>query len=91
MFYTCTALVAQKLNLHWVNYWAIAPVEPCFTTLWFGSNRALYVPNPLSYKPQTWMRVTTQHMVGSHDARLSHICNMAQKATARSISGLFLS
>ena len=61
--YPCSALLAHKLELPWVNYWAPAPLEPDLTSLWSGANRRLFQPNPLSYLPQSWMRTTTQRMV----------------------------
>ena len=61
--YPCSALLAHKLELPWVNYWAPAPLEPDLTSLWSGANRRLFQPNPLSYLPQSWMRTTTQSMV----------------------------
>ena len=61
--YPCSALLAHKLALPWVNYWAPAPLEPDLTSLWSGANRRLFQPNPLSYLPQSWMRTTTQRMV----------------------------
>ncbi len=64
MFYPCTALLANRLQLPWVNYWAIAPLEPHFTSPWASTNRRLLQPKPLSYFPQSWMRVSSQHMVG---------------------------
>ena len=76
--YPCSALLAHKLELPWVNYWAPAPLEPDLTSLWSGANRRLYQPNPLSYLPQSWMRTTTQRMVSicAH-AVVSCLCHIA--------------
>lgn len=59
----CSAMLAHKLDLPWVNYWAPAPLEPDLSSLWSGANRRLFQPNPLAYLPQSWMRTTTQSMV----------------------------
>ena len=59
----CTALLAHKLDLSWVNHWPLAPFEPEFTSLWSASNRRMFQPNPLSYYPQTRVRTMTQSMV----------------------------
>ena len=75
--YPCSALLAHKLELPWVNYWAPAPLDPDLTSLWSGANRRLFQPNPLSYLPQSWMRTTTQHMVRT----CAHLvaCSLAAK------------
>ena len=65
VFTPCTALLANKLDLPWVNHWPIAPVEPFLSSTWIKGNRRLSQPNPLSYHPQFNTRVTTQRMVGS--------------------------
>ena len=72
----CTALLAHKLDLAWVNHWPLAPFEPEFTSLWSTSNRRMFQPNPLSYYPQTRVRTMTQSMVsirpqGNYDCCLS--------------------
>ena len=59
----CTALLAHKLDLAWVNHWPLAPFEPEFTSLWSASNRRMFQPNPLSFYPQTRVRTITQSMV----------------------------
>ena len=64
MFTPCSALLAHKLDLPWINHWPIAQVEPHFTSLWPASNRRLFQPNPLAYFPQFKTRSTTQMMVG---------------------------
>ena len=64
-FYSCTALLASRLNVSWVSYWPAAPMEPFMTTIWSGSGRRAFVPNPLSYFPQSSMSTTTQFMVSS--------------------------
>ena len=64
MFTPCSALLAHKLDLSWINHWPIAQVEPHFTSLWPSSNRRLFQPNPLAYFPQFKTRSTTQMMVG---------------------------
>lgn len=68
-FTPCTALLANRPDLAWVNYWLGAPVEPMMTSLWAGSNRRLFQPNPLSYLPQVSLQSTTQHMVSSSSCR----------------------
>lgn len=65
MFYPCTALIAWKLSVPWVNYWAVAALEPYLTSLWPESPRRLFVPNPISYFPQIRMKTNTQLMVTS--------------------------
>lgn len=35
----CNAILASKLNVSIVNYWAVAPVEPDLTALWPQSFR----------------------------------------------------
>lgn len=68
MFEPCSALLAHTLNLPWINHWPVSPMEPFATSLWPGSNRRLFQPNPLSYYPQFRSESsgpTTQHMVGS--------------------------
>lgn len=62
-FYTCTLILASKLDVPLVSYFPAGPFEPFFTTLWRGSNRRAFLPNPLSYFPQQDMCTTTQHMV----------------------------
>jgi hypothetical protein len=65
MVYPCTALLASKLNVSWVNFWALSPLEPQFTSILWQSNRRLFIPNPLAYFPQMDLRVTSQHLVGA--------------------------
>lgn len=65
MFYQCTPIIARDLNVSWINYWAIGPMEPFFTSLWRGNKHRLFVPNPLSYFPQNDAGIITQRMVGS--------------------------
>ena len=82
--YPCSALLAHKLELPWVNYWAPAPLEPDLTSLWSGANRRLFQPNPLSYLPQSWMRTTTQRMVSicAHAVVSCLCCHIAGKLLA---------
>ena len=59
----CTALLAHKLNVSWVNFWPVDFTEPVMSAAWKGSNRQLHTPNPISYFPQMFMPTTTQLMV----------------------------
>ena len=61
--YPCSQLIAARLNVSWVNYWALAPLEPQFTSLYSTSNRRFFFPNPISYFPQMEFRGTSQHLV----------------------------
>ncbi len=64
-FYSCTGILASRLDLPWVNYFPAAPLEPYLTSIWPSSPRRAFVPNPLSYFPQNTMSTTTQFMVCS--------------------------
>ena len=67
MFTPCSALLAHKLDVPWINHWPIAPVEPFSNGQWAGCNRKLFQPNPLSYYPQFRSQgagPTTQFLVG---------------------------
>ena len=63
VFYSCTALLASRMDIPWVSYFAAAPLEPFLTSIWSGGNRRAFTPNPLSYFPQISMSTTTQFMV----------------------------
>ena len=63
-FFPCTQILASKLDTPIVNYFPTGPFDPFFTSLWRGSNRRGFLPNPLSYNPQIDMETTSQHMVG---------------------------
>ena len=63
VFYSCSALLASRMELQWVSYFAAAPLEPFLTSIWSGSARRAFTPNPLSYFPQISMSTTTQFMV----------------------------
>ncbi len=56
-------ILASRLNISFVNYFPAGAIEPFFTTLYRGSNRRAFLPNPLSYMPQVDLHVTSQHMV----------------------------
>ena len=71
MLFWCTPIVVSKLDKPWVNYVAIAPVEPSMTSLSQYGGRSLFIPNPLSYHPQWTFRTTTQGMVRSRWEMLS--------------------
>ena len=62
-FYPCTPLLASRLELPWVGYFAAAPIEPYMTAIWPESPRRHFVPNPLSYFPQMGQSTTSQFMV----------------------------
>ena len=63
--YPCTQILASKLDAPIINYFPTGPFDPFFTTLWRGSNRRGFLPNPLSYNPQVDMEITSQHMVSA--------------------------
>ena len=56
-------VLASRLNISFVNYFPAGAIEPFFTTLYRGSNRRAFLPNPLSYMPQVDLPVTSQHLV----------------------------
>ena len=62
-FYPCTPLLASRLDLSWVGYFAAAPIEPYMTAIWPECPRRHFVPNPLSYFPQMGQSTTSQFMV----------------------------
>ena len=62
-FFSCSALLASRLDIQWVSYFPAAPMEPFLTSVWPGSNRRAFTPNPLSYYPQMSMTTTSQFMV----------------------------
>ena len=72
-FYSCTAILASRLDVPWVNYFPAAPLEPYLTSIWAGSSRRAFVPNPLSYFPQTSMSTTTQFMVCSSSPSMPYL------------------
>lgn len=61
--YPCTQVIASKLDRPFVNYFPAGSLEPMMTSLWPGSNRRLFLPNPLSYFPQHGVSVTSQRLV----------------------------
>ena len=61
----CTQVLASRLNIPFVSLLLAAPIEPLLTSLWPGSNRRAFLPNPLSYYPQLGMQIASQHMVSS--------------------------
>ena len=63
VFYSCTSILASRMDLQWVSYFAAAPLEPYLTSIWPGSARRAFTPNPLSFFPQISMSSTTQFMV----------------------------
>lgn len=77
----CTALLAHKLDLSWVNHWPLAPFEPEFTSLWSASNRRMFQPNPLSYYPQTRVRTMTQSMVSLRPKESIYCCMSVREFT----------
>ncbi len=58
-------ILAAKLDLPFVNFWLAGPIEPYATSLWRGSNRRAFTPNPLAYFPQMETGIQTQHMVSA--------------------------
>lgn len=62
-FYPCTPLLASRLDLSWVGYFAAAPIEPFMSAIWPECPRRHFVPNPLSYFPQMGQSTTSQFMV----------------------------
>ena len=63
ILFFCTPILASKLDKPWINFLPIAPFEPFMTSLHSGSNRQLFLPNPISYHPQSYSHITTQRMV----------------------------
>jgi hypothetical protein len=61
--YSCTQVLASRLDKPFVNYFPAGAIEPFMTSLWPGSNRRLFLSNPLSYFPQMDLSVTSQHLV----------------------------
>ena len=74
VFYSCTSILASRMDLQWVSYFAAAPLEPYLTSIWPGSARRAFTPNPLSFFPQISMSSTTQFMVGSLAASCLQPC-----------------
>ena len=62
--YPAVPILASRRNLPFINYFPAGAIEPFFTTLWRGSGRRVFLPNPLSYHPQMDLHVTSQHLVG---------------------------
>ena len=62
-FFPTVQVLAKRLNISFVDYFPAGAIEPFFTTLWRGSNRRAFLPNPLAYHPQMDMHVTSQYMV----------------------------
>jgi hypothetical protein len=60
----CAQVVASKLSRPMVSYFPAGPLEPFMTSLWRGSNRRAFIPNPISYFPQMGLRTESQHLVG---------------------------
>ncbi len=58
-------VLASRLDVPFLNFWLAAPIEPFATSLWRGSNRNAFTPNPLAYFPQMETDIQTQHMVRS--------------------------
>lgn len=56
-------VLASKLDIPYVNFWFISPVEPFQTSLWRTSSRNFFTPNPLAYFPQKDSGIQTQYMV----------------------------
>lgn len=61
----CAQILASKLDAQLMNFWLAAPFEPFSTTLWRGSNRRMFTPNPLAYYPQMETDIQTQYMVSN--------------------------
>lgn len=64
-FYSGTQILASRLDVPIVNYFPTGPFDPFFTSLWRGSSRRGFLPNPLSYNPQIDMESTSQIMVSA--------------------------
>ena len=62
-FFSCSALLASRLDIQWVSYFPAAPMEPFLTSVWPGSNRIAFTTHPLRYSPQMSMTTTSQFMV----------------------------
>ena len=86
-FFSCTALLASRLDIPWVNYFPATPLEPYLTAVWAGSPRRAFVPNPLSYFPQTSMSTTTQFMVCSFQSSMPYL-TCGSDASATCIAGI---
>lgn len=56
-------VMASKLDVPFVNFWLFGPVEPFATSVWRGSNRNAFAPNPIAYFPQKGTGIETQYMV----------------------------
>lgn len=57
--------MASKLDVPFVNFWLFGPIEPFATSVWRGSNRNAFAPNPIAYFPQKGTGIETQHMVSA--------------------------